>query len=90
MTTVAMTVLSFDAAGVRRVVEHMTAALPATPGHVQDAVRRATAARKDRDPTSGVLADDFSDLLLFWPGSRFGADSHITDVTLFSPAETRP
>jgi hypothetical protein len=27
-------------------------------------------------PTSGVLADDFSDLLLFWPGSRFGADSH--------------
>jgi hypothetical protein len=26
MTTVAMTVLSFDAAGVRRVVEHMTAA----------------------------------------------------------------
>ena len=26
-------------------------------------------------PTSGVLADDFSDLLLFWPGSRFGADS---------------
>jgi hypothetical protein len=20
-------------------------------------------------PTSGVLADDFSDLLLFWPGS---------------------
>src|SRR5215471_2841364 len=28
-------------------------------------------------PTSGVLADDFSDLLLFWPGSRFGADSQI-------------
>jgi len=27
-------------------------------------------------PTSDVLADDFSDLLLFWPGSRFGADSH--------------
>ena len=27
-------------------------------------------------PTSGVLAIDFSDLLLFWPGSRFGADSH--------------
>jgi hypothetical protein len=26
MTTVAMTVLSFDVAGVRRVVEHMTAA----------------------------------------------------------------
>ena len=30
-------------------------------------------------PTSGVLAGDFSDLLLFWPGSRFGADSHSTD-----------
>src|SRR6516164_6034902 len=28
-------------------------------------------------PTSGVLAGDFSDLLLFWPGSRFGADSQI-------------
>src|ERR1700758_5407952 len=28
-------------------------------------------------PTSGVLADDFSDLLLFWPGSRFGADSQL-------------
>jgi len=27
-------------------------------------------------PTSDVLADDLSDLLLFWPGSRFGADSH--------------
>jgi hypothetical protein len=27
-------------------------------------------------PTSGVLANDLSDLLLFWPGSRFGADSH--------------
>ena len=26
-------------------------------------------------PTSGVLTDDFNDLLLFWPGSRFGADS---------------
>ena len=25
-------------------------------------------------PTSGVLADDFSDLVLFWPGSRFGSD----------------
>jgi hypothetical protein len=28
-------------------------------------------------PVSGVLADDFSDLRLFWPGSRFGADSQV-------------
>ena len=32
--------------------------------------------RRSGPPTSGVFADDFSDLLLFWPGSRFGADSH--------------
>ena len=27
--------------------------------------------------TFGVFAGDFSDLLLLWPGSRFGADSHV-------------
>jgi hypothetical protein len=29
--------------------------------------------------TIGVLPEDFSDLLLFWPGSRFGADSRAED-----------
>src|SRR5262249_44750559 len=28
------------------------------------------------------FADDFSDLLLFWPGSRFGADSHAISETV--------
>src|ERR1700758_4628281 len=31
--------------------------------------------------TSGVLSGDFSDLLLFWPESRFGADSHLRPAT---------
>jgi hypothetical protein len=35
-------------------------------------------------PTSNGFADDSSDLLLFWPGSRFGAALHI-----YSPARDR-
>jgi hypothetical protein len=40
-------------------------------------------------PTSGVLADDFSDLLLFWPGSRFGADLHPEALRLLEEAIAR-
>jgi hypothetical protein len=37
--------------------------------------RRGPDRRRSGPRTSGVFADDFIDLLLFWPGSRFGADS---------------
>jgi hypothetical protein len=33
--------------------------------------------RRSGPPTSSVFPDDFSDLLQFWPGSRFGANSQI-------------
>jgi hypothetical protein len=32
----------------------------------------------DRDAKSGVFSSDFSYLLQFWPGSRFGAGSHLS------------
>jgi len=40
-------------------------------------------------PTSGVLADDFSDLLLFWPGSRFGADSQAAPMGVAAAVRRR-
>ena len=40
-------------------------------------------------PTSGVLADDFSDLLLFWPGSRFGADSQAAPMGVAAAVRSR-
>ena len=36
-------------------------------------------------PTSGVLSGDFSDLLLFWPASRFGADSQVDLLRKHAP-----
>ena len=43
----------------------------------------------DRDPHFRRLADDFSDLLLFWPGPRFGSDSQAAPMGVAAAVRSR-